>query len=96
MGEEQEPGPHGQGGGNNWRNFIDCVKSRNKQELNAPVEEGYLSTTLLHLANASYRLGRTLDFDPEKQEVIGDEEAARILRDADRGYRAPYVVPEKV
>jgi len=28
--------------------------------------------------------------------VIGDEEAARILRDADRGYRKPYVVPEEV
>jgi len=96
LGEEQEPGPHAQGGGNNWRNFIDCVKSRKKEELNAPVEEGYLSTTLLHLANASYRVGRTLSFDPEKQEVIGDEEAARILRDADRGYRKPYVVPEEV
>jgi predicted dehydrogenase len=96
LGEEQEPGPHAQAGGNNWRNFIDCVKSRKKEELNAPVEEGYLSTTLLHLANASYRVGRTLSFDPEKQEVIGDEEAARILRDADRGYRKPYVVPEEV
>ncbi len=96
LGEEQEPGPHAQGGGNNWRNFIDCVKTRKKEELNAPVEEGYLSTTLLHLANASYRVGRTLSFDPEKQEVIGDEEAARILRDADRGYRKPYVVPEEV
>ena len=96
LGEEQEPGPHAQAGGNNWRNFIDCVKSRKKQDLNAPVEEGYLSTTLLHLANASYRVGRTLNFDPAKQEVIGDEEAARILRDGDRGYRAPYVVPEEV
>ncbi len=96
LGEEQEPGPHAQAGGNNWRNFIDCVKSRKKEELNAPVEEGYYSTTLLHLANASYRVGRTLSFDPEKQEVIGDDEAARILRDADRGYRKPYVVPEEV
>jgi predicted dehydrogenase len=96
LGKEQEPGPHAQAGGNNWRNFIDCVKSRKKEELNAPVEEGYLSTTLLHLANASYRVGRMLNFDPEKQEVIGDEEADRILRDADRGYRATYVVPEEV
>jgi hypothetical protein len=28
--------------------------------------------------------------------VIGDEEADRILRDGDRGYRDPYVVPEEV
>ena len=96
LGEEQEPGPHAEAGGNNWRNFVDCVKSRKKEDLHAPVEEGYLSATLLHLANASYRVGRTLNFDPDKQEVIGDEEASRILRDGDRGYRAPYVVPEEV
>jgi hypothetical protein len=41
-------------------------------------------------------LGRTLHFSPETQEVIGDEEAAKLLRDGDRGYRAPFVVPENV
>jgi predicted dehydrogenase len=96
IGESQEPGPHAKAAGNNWANFIDCVVSRKKENLNAPIEEGYISTTLLHLGNASYRVGRTLQFDPEKQEVIGDEEASKILRDGDRGYRKPYVVPEKV
>ena len=96
LGEQQEPGPHAAAPGNNWRNFIDCVRSRKKEDLNAPVEEGYLSATLLHLANASYRLGRTLNFDAEKETVIGDDEANRLLRDGDRGYRAPYVVPEEV
>jgi hypothetical protein len=96
LGEEQEPGPHAAAGGNNWRNFIDCVRSRKKEDLHAPVEEGYYSTTLLHLGNASYRLGRTLNFDPVKEAVIGDKEADRLLRDGDRGYRKPYVVPEEV
>ena len=96
IGEEQEPGPHASAGGNNWANFIACVRSRKKEDLNAPIEEGLISCTLLHLGNASYRVGRALQFDPEKREVIGDEEAARILRDEDRGYRAPYVVPEQV
>ena len=96
IGEAQEPGPRATARGNNWANFIDCVVSRKKEQLNAPIQEGYISTTLLHLGNASYRLGRTLQFDPEKQEVIGDEEASNILRDGDRGYRKPYVVPEKV
>jgi len=50
----------------------------------------------LHLANASYRLGRTLNFDPEKEAVIGDDEANQLLRDGDRGYRDPYVVPQEV
>jgi predicted dehydrogenase len=96
LGEEQESGPHARAEGNNWRNFIDCVRSRKKEDLNAPVEEGYISCALLHLANASYRLGRTLNFDPEKEAVIGDDEANQLLRDGDRGYREPYVVPEEV
>jgi hypothetical protein len=41
-------------------------------------------------------LGRTLQFDPETEQVIGDEEANHLLRDGDRGYRAPFVVPEEV
>jgi hypothetical protein len=96
LGEEQEPGPHAAAGGNNWENFIACVRSRKKEDRNAPIEEGLISCTLMHLGNASYRLGRALQFDPEKKEVIGDEEASRLLRDGDRGYRAPYVVPVKV
>ncbi len=93
LGEDHEPGPSAVRGGNNWANFIDCVRSRRKENLNAPIEEGHISCTLLHLANASYRLGRTLRFDPATEQVMGDAEANRILRGT---YRAPYVVPEKV
>ncbi len=93
LGEEAERGPSATRGGNNWANFIDCVRSRKKENLNAPIEEGHISCTLVHLANASYRLGRTLIFDPENQEVIRDEEANNLLRGT---YREPFVVPEKV
>ena len=93
VGPEQEAGPSGKGGGNLWANFIDCVRSRKKENLLAPIEEGHISTTLVHLANASYRLGRTLHFNPATQEVIGDDAANRMLHGQ---YRAPYVVPEKV
>lgn len=79
-----------------FQNFIDCVANRNKSDLNAPIEEGHISAGLVHLANASYRLRRTINFNPDTQEVIGDEEAARLLRDGDRGYRAPFIVPEEV
>ena len=93
LGEDQEPGPSAARSGNNWANFLDCVRSRRKEDLNAPIEEGHLSCTLVHLANVSYRLGRTLHFNPETEQVIGDEEANRLLRGS---YRAPYVVPETV
>ncbi|HEV2351592.1 MAG TPA: Gfo/Idh/MocA family oxidoreductase [Terriglobia bacterium] len=98
LGADQEPQTSVHAGAEvaHFKNFIDCVISRKKEELNAPIEEGYISAGLIHLANTSYRLGRTLNFNPETQQVIGDEEAANLLRDGDRGYRAPFVVPENV
>jgi hypothetical protein len=91
--DKQAPGPSGHGDGDHFANFIECVQSRDAEAIHAPIEEGHKSVTLIHLANASYRLGRSLNFDPVKQEVIGDEEANTMLRGT---YRAPYVVPEKV
>jgi len=96
LGEEQEPGPSRQAGGDHYANFIDCVVSRKKENLNAPVEEAVISTTLVHLANSSYRLGRALKFDPAARTVVGDEEANSLLRDSARGYREPFVIPEQV
>jgi predicted dehydrogenase len=96
LGEKQEPGPHGRGKENHMANFIDCVRSKKSQDLTGTAEEGHISATLVHLANVSYRLGRTLNFDPATEQVIGDAEANRLLRDEDRGYRTPFTVPDKV
>jgi len=96
LGRDEKSGPHGHGGGDHFANFIDCIRSRKTEDLNAPIEEGHISASLVHLANASYRLGRALRFDPETQLVIGDDEANKLLRDGERGYRAPFVVPEDV
>jgi predicted dehydrogenase len=88
-----EPGPSGQDIGNNWANFIDALRTRKHEDLNAPIEEGAISTTLVHLANISYRVGRTLQFDAASYSVKGDAEANRLFR---REYRKPFVVPDKV
>lgn len=96
LGETEEPGPSGHGGERHFANFIDCVRSRKKEDLGAPVEEGHISCTMVHLANVSYRLGRTLNFDPATEQVTGDDEANRLLRNADRGYRRGFEIPEKV
>jgi predicted dehydrogenase len=93
LGREQEPGPARSEGGNNWANFIKAVRSRNQADLNANVEEGAISTTLVHLANISYRLGRSVRFDAENYKCIGDDEATRMFT---RDYRKPFVVPTKV
>ena len=91
--DQVEPGPSGKGSGDHYANFIDCVRSRRAQDIHSPIEEAHISTTLVHLANASYRLGRTLRFDPAQEQVIGDEEANRLLRGS---YRVPYIVAEQI
>src|SRR5258708_19516463 len=93
MTDEGETGAHGKGSGDHYANFIDCIRSRRAQDIHSPIEEAHISTTLVHLANASYRLGRTLRFDPAQEQVIGDDEANRMLRGT---YRAPYIVPEQI
>ena len=93
VGREMKPGPSGTDLGNNWANFIDVVRSRKQADLNAPIDEGAISTTLVHLANISYRLGRTLHFDAASYSCVGDPEANKMFT---RNYRKPFVVPEKV
>ena len=65
------------------------MRSRKNEDLNAPIEEVQISCALMHLANASYRLGRTIQFDPATEQAVADEEANKLLRDSDSGYRAP-------
>jgi predicted dehydrogenase len=68
------------------RNFLDCIKTR--QRPIADVEDGHQITTACHLANLSLRLGgRSIRWDPEKEEISGDKEAAAMMR---RPYRKPW------
>jgi len=69
------------------------VRTRKRETLRAEVEEGAISTTLIHLANISYRVGRTLHFDAASYSVTGDAEANQLFT---RDYRKPFAVPEKV
>ena len=76
-----------------FENFIDCVRSRRRENLRCEVEEGYMSTALCHLAVIAYRTGRTLTFDPKTETFPGDTEANALLT---RKYREPYTLPENV
>jgi predicted dehydrogenase len=95
LGPENDPGPekHTPVANEHFVNFIECVRSRKTEDLHAPILEGHLSATLVHLANASYRLGRTINFNPQTESVIDDAEATELLKGT---YRAPYTVPEQV
>ena len=70
---------------NNYRNFIDCVKSR-KAPIQ-PVETGHRTASLCHLGNIAMILKRKIKWDPANEVVIGDEEAARMIS---RPFRAPW------
>ena len=69
-----------------YRNFIDCVISRKPTA--APAEVAHRSITICHLGNIAMRLGRKkLRWDPIKEQIIGDDEASKMLS---RPYRAPW------
>jgi predicted dehydrogenase len=70
------------------RDLLKAIASRGKPV--ADIEQGHISTASCILANLSMKLGRSLTWDPEKQQVVGDEEANKLLR---RPYREPWVHP---
>lgn len=67
------------------RNFLDCIKSR--KEPISDLESSHRVATICHLANLSLRLGRRIAWNGDKEEIVGDAEAARML---ERPYRAPW------
>jgi predicted dehydrogenase len=71
------------------RDFLHAIAARSKPV--ADIEQGHISTASCILANLSMKLGRSLAWDAEKQQVVGDEAATKLLR---RSYRAPWVHPE--
>jgi predicted dehydrogenase len=69
----------------NERDWLDCMRSR--QRPLCEVEDGHRVSTTCNLANMSLRLGRSIRWDPETEQVIGDKEAAAMCV---RPYRAPW------
>jgi predicted dehydrogenase len=93
LGPKRERGPARREGGDHYANFIQAVRSRNKGELNAPVETAHYAAGIAHLGNISYRVRRRLEFDPAAAKFVNDPEADKLLT---RDYRQPFAVPEKV
>ena len=72
-----------------WKNFLNMVETRGRPV--SDIEQGYITAASCILANISCQLGRTLAWDPQKGQVVGDDEANRLLR---RQYRRPWIHPE--
>ena len=69
--------------------FLKAIAERGKPV--ADIEQGHISTAACILANMSMKLNRSLAWDPVKQQIVGDDEANKLLR---RPYRKPWVHPE--
>ena len=67
--------------------FSESVKTRKKFALNEM--NGFRSATLVNLGIIAVRLGRTLNFDPDKLEFIDDEGANRLIY---QPMRAPWSI----
>ena len=70
---------------NHMKNFLDCVKSREAPI--CPASVGHRSASVAHLGVTAIRLGRKLNWDPVKEEYVGDAEAQSYVS---RPMRAPY------
>ncbi len=71
--------------GHHMGNFAECVKTREQ-----PISDVYThhrAITTCHLSNIAMRLGRSLSWDPESQQIVGDKEAQKWQsREQRKGY----------
>lgn len=74
-----EPGPA------HARNFLDCIKSRQKPICD--METGHRSTSTALLGNVAYRSRQRVAWDGKNERVVNDREAARYLS---KDYRKPW------
>ncbi len=71
-----------------WQNFIHSISTNTKPV--ADIENSQYATNMSLLAILSYKLGRSVSWDGEKQMITGDEEAKGMMR---RAYREPWEYP---
>ncbi len=72
-----------------WADFIESIRARRRPLRD--IEIGHRSTNMSLLGMLSLKLGRSVHWDGEKEEIVGDPEANRLLR---RTYRAPWQYPK--
>jgi predicted dehydrogenase len=71
------------------KDFLHAIDTRSKPV--SDIEEGYISTASCIFANIAMKLGRTLTWDSQRQQIVDDVEASRLLA---RSYRQPWRHPD--
>jgi predicted dehydrogenase len=73
--------------GNHHQNWLECIKTRVLPICD--VEIGHRSATVCHLGNIALRIGREITWDPAKEEIVGDKDAAALTS---KTYRKPWTL----
>jgi predicted dehydrogenase len=71
--------------GGHEHHWVHCVKTRSRSA--SPVEDAVRSDTIAHLTEIAIRVGRKITWDPVKEVIVGDPDAARYLT---RPMREPW------
>jgi predicted dehydrogenase len=71
-----------------WADFLRCIKNGKRPV--SDIEIGHRSTNMSLLGMLSLKLGRSVSWDGEREQVVGDEAANKLLK---REYRSPWTYP---
>ena len=71
-----------------WADFLDAIQTGSTPV--SDIEEVHYSTNVAPAGDARLKLGRSIQWDGQKEQCIGDPEANKLLR---REYRKPWEYP---
>ena len=68
---------------NHYQDWLDAIRNRTKPI--SDVEVGHRTSSVCNIANIAYILERPLQYDPEKEEFLGDSSANMMISRPYRG-----------
>ena len=70
---------------NHYQGFIDSVKSRSQAV--SPIASAVQSDFVSHLSDIAIRTSHKIEWDPDKETIVGDDVAKRMMT---RAMRSPW------
>ncbi len=75
---------------NHVENFLNAVRNKDRTLITCTSEDAFQSTATVQLAMISYNTGSVVKWDQQKNEIIGNPEALKLLK---REYRGKFIHP---
>ena len=77
-------------------NFIEAVRSRKAEDLVSDINQGHQTVSLIHMANISYRLGKTVSAGEIKERIAGRKELTNAFERFKQHLQANDVDVDKI